>query len=135
MSEIEADLTTLESNPVQLDLEVLSELQDLLEEDFHGLLEDFIDSSNDLCQQLLPALEGGDLSTLRRDAHSLKGSALNIGAPELGAAWSELEEGAAAALDKAQLQTMLDAGQAELVRTIAALTSGFLSPSAQAPGS
>ncbi len=109
-----------------LDLEALAELQDLLEEDFVALLQEFIDSSKQTSVELAQQIMLQDQSEVRRGAHSLKGSALNIGAPILGATLATLEDAAVQASTKAELEALLHQMQNELELTVTALQARFV---------
>jgi len=77
-----------------LDLDALAELQDLLEDGFVELLHSFLADSDTRIAQSETQLLQADYGSLARTAHSLKGSALNIGAPGLAQCWSRLESAA-----------------------------------------
>lgn len=108
-----------------LDLEALAELQDLLEEDFVTLLEEFIDSSAQASAELSRQIQQQNHTAIRTAAHSLKGSALNIGAPALGACWAALEDAAVQVATAVQLQALWQPAQSELELTTAALRAQF----------
>ncbi len=73
-----------------LDAEVVSELQDIMGQDFQMLVESFQRDG----EQRLVALDqrfGGDADTLRSQAHSFKGSSSNLGAVRVADVCMELE--------------------------------------------
>lgn len=125
MSESSTAQDAVASNAVNLDRQALAELQELLEEDFVGLLEEFINSSEQGAAELVEHIAQMNFDALRRGAHSLKGSALNIGAPDLGACWSAIEEAAVENASMEQLETLLKPARTELELTTAALRKEF----------
>lgn len=125
LTDSETDSIAANGASVSLDMDALTELQDILEDEFTGLLDEFIESSRETSAELATMVGQEDLTELRRGAHSLKGSALNIGAPSLGQAWSTLEDAAVSALEQAQLEVLLRKANAELDRTVAELKVQF----------
>lgn len=67
-----------------LDHEALSELKDVMEEEFDILISTFLEDSAERIVHLRQALTDRQVETFTKAAHSLKGSCINIGAPELG---------------------------------------------------
>lgn len=108
-----------------LDIEALSELQELLEEDFVALIQEFIHSSEKGSAELVQLLGLPDHDALKRGAHSLKGSALNIGVPSLATCWSELESAAGSMAPKAELEGLLVLAQDQLEKAVIALRKHF----------
>lgn len=125
MSEFSVGQKVGQGQDANLDLEALAELQDLLEEEFLGLLQEFIDSSKQTSIEVAQQVTHQDHSAVRRGAHSLKGSALNMGAPTLGAVLSALEDAAVQEATKTELEALLHQMQAELALTVAALQTRF----------
>ena len=82
-----------------LDQALLAELHALMGDDFALLLETYLEESGREFEAANRACANGDLDALRRNAHSLKGSALNIGAFVLSELCAQLE---ARARDEAQ---------------------------------
>ena len=119
------ELPTTQGLACQLDLEALAELQDLLEEDFVALLEEFIDSSAQTSAELSRQIQQQNHTAIRTAAHSLKGSALNIGAPVLGACWAALEDAAVQVATAVQLKALWQPAQNELEMTTTALRAKF----------
>ncbi|MEJ2681820.1 MAG: Hpt domain-containing protein [Gammaproteobacteria bacterium] len=76
---------------VHVDENVVAELQDVMGEDFHVLLETFMDDSLNRVLALQEALQQAAAEELRQVAHSFKGSSGNIGAPHLYTLCQELE--------------------------------------------
>lgn len=67
-----------------LDHEALTELQEVMEEEFDILISTFLEDSEERIAHLRKALSDHEVETFTKAAHSLKGSCINIGAPELG---------------------------------------------------
>ncbi|MEQ3635736.1 Hpt domain-containing protein [Alcanivorax sp.] len=63
-----------------LDAEVVSELQDVMGQDFQMLVESFQRDGEKRLAAMFTALEEEDKEALRRQAHSFKGSSSNLGA-------------------------------------------------------
>ncbi len=84
------------SAATELDLNALTELQELLEDDFAELIRSYLDDAKKSIPDIEAACAQPDFERLRRSAHSQKGSALNMGAPGLAAAWAVVEEQAKA---------------------------------------
>ena len=63
-----------------LDVEVVSELQDIMGQDFQMLVESFQRDGEQRLAALDQAFAQGDANTLRSQAHSFKGSSGNLGA-------------------------------------------------------
>ena len=74
-----------------VDSGLLAELQALMEDDFPVLLETYLRESAEQFRLAREALASDDRETLRRCAHSLKGSSANIGAVALAAVCATLE--------------------------------------------
>ncbi|MCH8496914.1 MAG: Hpt domain-containing protein [Marinobacter sp.] len=67
-----------------LDMDALSELREVMGEEFNVLLETFINDSAQRINALHSALHSEDADALGKAAHSFKGSSMNIGATQLG---------------------------------------------------
>ncbi|TVP55239.1 MAG: Hpt domain-containing protein [Halomonadaceae bacterium] len=67
-----------------LDHEALSELQEVMEDEFEILISTFLQDSSERIQHLHQALESEAADDFSKAAHSLKGSSINIGATVLG---------------------------------------------------
>ena len=63
----------------RLDEEALAELQDVMEDEFGVLIETYLADSRTRISGLKEAADTGDAERLRKAAHSLKGSCINIG--------------------------------------------------------
>jgi len=88
---------------------------------FQDILDGFYRDNQGTIAALQQALGAGDLSTLQHLAHSLKGSAGNIGAGELREAASELEQGCSNDLTTAELSSLCRELEEELTRLLAVL--------------
>ncbi|MDG5498594.1 Hpt domain-containing protein [Marinobacter sp. BGYM27] len=74
-----------------LDDEALSELRDVMEDEFDVLIRTYLSDSGERIDILRSALSSRDSQAFTHSAHSFKGSCINIGAPRLGALCSEAE--------------------------------------------
>ncbi|MBV9439661.1 MAG: Hpt domain-containing protein [Candidatus Eremiobacteraeota bacterium] len=77
----------------------LARLEEAFEDDVAGiaeLLEMALDTGRKHCRKLAEGLAEGNVETIRRAAHSIKGSAATIGANEVTALASQLEQQARA---------------------------------------
>ncbi|MEB0045432.1 MULTISPECIES: Hpt domain-containing protein [unclassified Pseudomonas] len=72
-----------------LDHNVLSALQDVMEEEYPVLLDTFLSDSE---ERLLALRKAGDAEQLGATAHSFKGSSSNMGALRLAELCSQLEQ-------------------------------------------
>lgn len=75
-----------------LNREVLDTLQEIMPDQFTALIETFLSDSEDRIRQLQRALADTDADSVRRQAHSFKGSCNNIGAERLAELCLDLEE-------------------------------------------
>ena len=75
-----------------IDAATLGELKEVMGEDFSLLIETFINDSGTRIQALRDALASGEAEDIRRAAHSFKGSASNMGAPQLAEFCKVLED-------------------------------------------
>jgi PAS domain S-box-containing protein len=78
-----------------IDRQTLDQLREALGDDVTGIIGFFLDYLPGQIETLHKALASGDADTLRREAHSLKGSAGNLGALPLAQRCKELEMQAA----------------------------------------
>lgn len=67
-----------------LDEEALTELQEVMEDEFDVLIETYLKDSSDRISYLRHAIGSADADAFAKTAHSFKGSSINIGAPRLG---------------------------------------------------
>lgn len=70
---------------------ILETLRDVMGDDFHHLIDTFIKDSDERIRHLHAAIAAGESDTIRRTAHSLKGSSSNIGAAQMAALCSIIE--------------------------------------------
>ncbi len=82
---------TTEPAPAGVPVLDLGPMSSLHGEGTHGLVELFLTTSAEQLQQLHAAVLSEDIPSLRRNAHSLRGSALYLGAEELAGRCEELE--------------------------------------------
>jgi HPt (histidine-containing phosphotransfer) domain-containing protein len=75
----------------RLDEQVLITLRDVMGDDFSLLIETYISDAEVRLNALAASIAQRDADTLRRAAHSFKGSSFNIGALRLGAYCDEME--------------------------------------------
>ena len=75
-----------------LDEEALTELQEVMEDEFNVLIETYLKDSSDRISYLRTAIGSSDPDAFAKTAHSFKGSSVNIGAPRLGALCLKAEE-------------------------------------------
>lgn len=75
-----------------LDYSSLKSLQEVMADDFPLLIETFITDSDMRLDTIRDAVQDSDPEAIRRTAHSLKGSASNMGALELTRLCRELED-------------------------------------------
>lgn len=66
-----------------LSYDALNSLKDVMEDDFNFLIETFIQDSEDRLAKLHELVGGDDFDSIRRAAHSFKGSCSNLGALRL----------------------------------------------------
>ena len=74
-----------------IDTETLDQLRQALGDDVNGVIDFFLDYLPGQIEAIQQALSAGDAGTLRREAHSLKGSAGNLGANQLAQLCGSLE--------------------------------------------
>lgn len=74
---------------IHIDLQVLSDLQDVMEGEYLTLLDTYLKDSEERLEQLRSA---PDAQQLAQAAHSFKGSSSNMGAVELADLCRQLEE-------------------------------------------
>ena len=79
-----------------LDPDVLKELNDIMEDDYIGLLETYLRNAPDLLAEVRGALDRGDAEAAVIPAHSLKSSSANVGAREVSTLARDIERHARA---------------------------------------
>ena len=92
--------------------DMLDELKELMEEDFHLLIETYISDADKRVEQLSDAIASNNSKEVRELAHSLKGSSSNLGA-ELLAQLSQVIENKGANDNLTGIKDDYDALQAE----------------------
>lgn len=79
-----------------LDYDALNALKDVMEDDFGFLIQTYLQDSNERIATLRELLSGEDADSIRRTAHSFKGSCSNLGALRLASLCSVVERKALA---------------------------------------
>ncbi|BFM16555.1 Hpt domain-containing protein [Maricurvus nonylphenolicus] len=79
------------SNP-HVDLETLETLKEVMEDDFQLLIETFVADASGRIAKMQQQFADLGPEDIRKEAHSLKGSSSNIGAPKLSELCFILEE-------------------------------------------
>lgn len=102
-----------------IDHATLNELREALGDELDGIVKLYVDGLPQQGTTLVTSLAAGDLTTLRRSAHSLKGSSVSMGAQQLGALAAQIEKLAATGQGSAALNTAV-AGVAALAADTAA---------------
>ncbi|MBV1877501.1 MAG: Hpt domain-containing protein [Pseudomonadales bacterium] len=74
-----------------IDEAVLSELEEIMEDEFGVLLETYLTDAVVRLDSLDAAMDSSDVDLLRESAHSLKGSSSNIGAVQLSGLCASIE--------------------------------------------
>ncbi len=98
-----------------VDGDILDSLREIMEDDFGLLIQTFINDSKERLQQLRQASEVTCADSIRRVAHSLKGSASNVGAQALADLCFQVEQ-AGIEGNINGLDSQIDAIEAELVQ-------------------
>jgi len=105
---------------VVLSESVLIELQEILGEDYQLFLQTFCEDTTNRLAKMHAALVNNDVSILKQESHSLKGSSSNLGAHCLFNACHDLEEYSKRE-DLAQLGDLVDAVQFQANQVIGLL--------------
>jgi HPt (histidine-containing phosphotransfer) domain-containing protein len=79
-----------------LNRELIEELRMIMEDEFSSLMDTFLQESAKQFDEAKVAWSAGDMDTLRRSAHTLKGSCGNVGAVALQGTCETLETNAKA---------------------------------------
>lgn len=74
-----------------IDEEVLTELEEIMEDDFETLVQTYLVDAQQKISQIENDLSAADELNLRETAHSLKGSSSNIGAQLLSSLCGDIE--------------------------------------------
>ena len=75
-----------------IDLETFNNLKELMEDEFSGLIESYLEDVPKLMEDILSSSREADLKVLVRAAHTLKSSSSNLGATALANKSQEIEE-------------------------------------------
>lgn len=75
-----------------VDIDNLDMLKELIGDDLKEILQAYLDTAPESIMKLEQATQSGDANAVRMHAHSLKGSSANIGAHDLSASCSQLEQ-------------------------------------------
>ncbi|WP_342128540.1 Hpt domain-containing protein [Hydrogenophaga sp. OTU3427] len=78
-----------------IDHATLNELREALGDELDSIVQLYVDGLPEQSQALVRLLAAQDLPTLRRSAHSLKGSSVSMGAQALGTLSAQIEKLAA----------------------------------------
>lgn len=106
----------------RIDQEAISELKEMLEDEFADLIDTYINDTKTKLVLLAEEVSNEDAGAVRKLAHSLKGASINIGIMALGALCHDLEE-LAKAEQVSGFQTGLDAINAEFEQLIPELNN------------
>ncbi|MFK7864434.1 MAG: Hpt domain-containing protein [Pseudohongiellaceae bacterium] len=79
-------------NSTVIKIETLSELKEILEDDFELLVSSYLEDAHSRMERLEAAIAAADAAVIKAEAHSLKGSSLNLGAQSLPELCSVLEK-------------------------------------------
>ena len=71
--------------------ETIVELKEILADDFNVLVTSYLEDAQARIKKLQLAIEDADAAVIKAEAHSLKGSSLNLGARSLPELCSQLE--------------------------------------------
>jgi CheY-like chemotaxis protein len=114
----------LMSQPSPVEHKVLHDLRAVLGDRIHQVIHTFLQNTPILLQTLRKAVAGGDIQTMTRTAHSLKGTTSTLGMLALSGLCKEVEfKGRANSLD--DVDQLLTAVHAEYERVQVALTTEF----------
>lgn len=112
-----------------IDHTTLNELREALGDELDGIVKLYVEGLPQQSAQLADLLAAGDLTTLRRSAHSLKGSSSSLGAARMGARAAEIEKLAATGQTSEALRLAVEAMPALAAETAAAFVeSGWINP-------
>lgn len=115
------DLQTAEADPGPIDDEQIGPLRDLGADDFHELIELFLDEGASRVARMRVLQDRGDPASLTTVAHTLRGTSAAFGATRLAELCAAIEQ--AAPEDRGvDLSTMVNAVSLEFERVRASLT-------------
>jgi len=81
----------MEPTGEHLDLEILTQLKDIMEDEFAELVDSYIADGQKKLELLEVAVANGDANAVRMESHSFKGSSRNLGAVHLGDLLAQVE--------------------------------------------
>ena len=81
-----------DENNSELDQATLSELRDVMDEDFDHIIHSYIKHSTELISSIKQLMNSGELAEIQRLVHSFKSSSKNVGAVKLGNKAYEIEK-------------------------------------------
>lgn len=81
-----------DNDSLGLDYSTISELKELLEDDFNDVIDIYIKSTTKIIEKMILAYNTEDHSEIQRLAHSLKSSSSNVGAKKISTLAKDLEE-------------------------------------------
>ncbi|MEQ6886929.1 Hpt domain-containing protein [Salicola sp. Rm-C-2C1-2] len=110
------------SEQQHIDHDALSELRGVMGGDFVILVNTFLQDADDRIHHLRQGAATGDVENVRKMAHSLKGSCINIGAPELAERCRTAEQRGRDG-DLSDIDACIGAIEEELIAVRAALES------------
>ena len=119
-----------------LDPRVLADLREILDDDVDAIVAEYLRDAQRLAAEAQSALAGGDPTTLRRAAHSLKSASATVGATALSRVCARVEAAlrhgdvAAAAPDVPLIADL----ERRSARAIEALGAGGAGPAPPGPG-
>lgn len=105
-----------------LDLSLVSELRDVMGDDFSALVASFQQDGERRIAAMREALAAADMEALRATAHSFKGSSGNVGAAQVAAACLAMEK-AAQASNSSEAAAVLDSLDSRFQAALAALAA------------
>jgi HPt (histidine-containing phosphotransfer) domain-containing protein len=112
-----------------IDHATLNELREALGDELDGIIKLYVDGLPEQADALVQLLAAQDLPTLRRTAHSLKGSSVSMGAQALGALSAQIERLAATGTLSDELASQVAQVQALATDTAQLLrSSGWIRP-------
>jgi len=92
-------------NDLRIDLDVLSELKEMLEDEFVDLINTYIRDTTSKLEILESSIQQEDFDSIRKCAHSMKGASVNLGVQKFGQMCHLIEE-AALVNDLAECETI-----------------------------
>lgn len=78
-----------------IDISILNELKEIMEDDFDELISIFISDGKTQIEDMKKAIDSSNIDEVKRIAHTLKGSSVNIGVLDLSESCKALEYKAA----------------------------------------